>query len=333
MAVFNGTNRSEIIRGSNFRDIIFGNGGNDDIYGRDGNDDLFGNAGNDFIFGGSGQDFIYGGPGVNNLWGDSGADRFIEQANQNSFSDNWIGDFQFGVDRIDVSAWGVSDFSQLKALFQTDGRGDAYLNAYYNGYDHFLTIADVRASQLISADFIYDNSAAKTENGTRFGDVMFGSDFNDNLSGDTGDDTLLGGDGDDRLRGNGGDDDLIGNAGSDTLAGGRGRDILTGDSGADIFDFNNLRDSRDGSTRDVITDFNQNNDLIDLRGVDADGTQAGNQQFDWIGNANFSAPGQLNFFYSSGNTIIAGNVDGDSNAEFEIVLVGRYTPTQADFFL
>ena len=333
MAIYNGTNRSEVIRGSNFRDIIFGNGGDDDIYGNGGNDDLHGNAGYDFIYGGSGRDHIWGGAGVNNLWGGTGADRFIQDDRKDGFTDDWIGDFQFDLDRIDVSAWGVSDFSQLKALFRTDFQGDAYLNAYYNGFDHYLTIDGVRAGQLIAADFVYDNSAAKTEAGTRFDDVIFGSGFDDDLSGGGGNDIVLGGEGGDLLGGGGGNDELIGNAGGDTLDGGRGRDFLTGDSGADVFDFNNIRDSRNGSARDVITDFSQNNDVIDLSGVDADATLAGKQGFDFIGAADFTAAGQLNFAYSNGNTIISGSTDGDANAEFQIVLEGRFTLAQTDFIL
>ena len=35
----------------------------------------------------------------------------------------------------------------------------------------------------------------------------------------------------------------------------------------------------------------------------------------------------------NGNTIISGSTDGDANAEFQIVLEGRFTLAQADFIL
>lgn len=333
MATFVGTSNSEIITGTRFRDIIEGRGGNDLIRGREGDDDLYGDGGNDDIYGNSGADYIWGGSGINDMWGGSGADRFFMSERGNLFSDDWIGDFTLDVDRIDVSAWGVSDFSQLDALFRTDSFGDAYINAYYDGENHFLTIADVKASELITQDFIYANPGALDESGTEDDDVMFGSDFNDDLSGLVGQDVLLGGLGDDDLDGGAGADHLIGGEGDDVLTGGRGRDKLQGDDGSDIFDFNNINESRLGNRSDVILDFDDGADLIDLAGIDANSGTGGNQVFVFIGSSDFTAAGQIRFENDGGKTIIYGNTDADLDAEFRIVVNDNFTPTDADFIV
>ena len=333
MATFVGTSDSEIITGTRYRDIIEGRGGDDLIRGFAGDDDLYGDSGDDDIFGNTGDDFLWGGTGINDLWGGAGADRFFTSGRANVFSDDWIGDFTLGIDRIDVSAWGVSDFSQLEELFRTDGFGDAYINAYYDGENHFLTIADVQAGELISQDFIYANSGALDVSGTGNDDVMFGSDFDDNLSGLAGRDILLGGLGRDTLQGGTGADDLIGGEGDDLLNGGRGKDVLQGDDGADTFDFNSINDSRLGNRSDVILDFDQGSDLIDLSDIDSVSGTAGNQAFDFIDGNAFTAAGQLRFESVGGNTIIYGNTDGDLDAEFRIVVDSTFTPADADFIL
>ena len=64
-------------------------------------------------------------------------------------SNDYIGDFQFDIDKIDVSAWGISDFSQIQALLANSSAG-ATLNAYYSGLNHFITVANVSAASLIS---------------------------------------------------------------------------------------------------------------------------------------------------------------------------------------
>ena len=255
MAFYDGSNRSEIIYGTSRADLVYGNGGNDDIYGYEGADDLYGGTDNDVIFGGAGADNIWGGSGVNDLYGGSGFDWFLMTERDNRGSDDWIGDFQLGVDQINMRAWGVSDFSQLKSLFKTDNSGDAFMNAYYGGKDHYLTIDGVRANQLISSDFLYTNRGAQNKAGTDRGDVMFGSDDGDRLSGRDGNDKLLGGNDFDTLNGERGRDPLYGGAGADDLTGGAQRDFLYGDGSRDVFNFNALTDSRLGRSRDIIEDF------------------------------------------------------------------------------
>jgi len=67
---------------------------------------------------------------------------------------------------------------------------------------------------------------------------------------------------DDVLWAMGGDDTLSGGAGDDILMGGYGTDLLTGGGGADTFVFR-----ADEARNDTITDFNINEDRIDLSGL------------------------------------------------------------------
>ena len=332
MATIYGSNYSEIIDGTSNSDVIYAYGGNDDVYGYGGFDSLYGGAGNDVLDGGSGDDDLYGGTGVNDLYGGFGNDWFIMSTRGVGGSDDWIGDFEFDFDKIDVSDWGISDFSQIQALLQTDASGSAWFNAGYNGYSHYLTIDNVLAGELISSDFIYSQSGSTNQTGTAYSDTLFGSRYADIIRGAGGSDVLLGGFGADALIGMVGNDRLIGGAGNDILIGGENTDTLTGNAGNDLFDFNAITESRVGAG-DRIVDFQKGFDRIDVSGIDANNNIAGNQAFAWIGNANFTAAGQLHYAYSGGNTIISGNVGGTLAADFEIVIAKLITPVAADFVL
>ena len=93
-------------------------------------------------------------------------------------------------------------------------------------------------------------------------DVLYGGEGNDVLDGDQQDDFLDGGAGDDVLRGGAGTDTLVGGEGDDVLDGGARSDVLTGGGGQDTF----VQDFSKGGA-DTITDFNSNEDTIDIRGL------------------------------------------------------------------
>ena len=148
-----------------------------------------------------------------------------------------------------------------------------------------------------------------------------------------GDDVLTGGNGHDKLFGNGGDDILSGDNGEDLLIGGPGADLLTGGYEGDIFQIND-GDTGLGAGADRITDFVQIVERIDLRGIDADSGTAGDQAFSFVGTAAFSGTaGELRYEFDGVDTWLQGDVDGDSAADFEIVLSGGYPMVAGDFFL
>ncbi|MGE5500924.1 MAG: M10 family metallopeptidase C-terminal domain-containing protein [Ignavibacteriales bacterium] len=324
MAIYNGTSLADLIKGSALADIIYGNGGDDSLYGLGGNDTIYGGAGNDYLSGGDGNDILVPGSGVNDLRGGAGYDTFVMSARTTTsgFSDDLIYDMTDG-DKIDVSAWGISDFSQIKAVMGVDYYGAA-INAYYNGQNHLLSFLDVAPWQFEATDFIYSNAAGGTQNGTAYGDMLFGSRGDDVLNGNGGCDTLLGGIGNDTINGGAGGDDIYGGAGKDTMTGG---------TGYDAFIFQTATDSLYGSSHDVITDFVSGVDWIDLCGVDANSGVSGNQAFSFIGTANFSAAGQLRYVSANGVTMIYGNTDADSTPEFQIELTGAHTLHAYDFVL
>ncbi|MBJ6125643.1 hypothetical protein JAO75_09535 [Microvirga sp. BT325] len=65
-----------------------------------------------------------------------------------------------------------------------------------------------------------------------------------------------------RIIANAGNDTLKGGGGDDTLSGGIGRDTLTGDGGKDYFLFDKAPSF---ASRDIITDFIQGDDQIQLK--------------------------------------------------------------------
>ena len=83
----------------------------------------------------------------------------------------------------------------------------------------------------------------------------------------------------------------------------------------------------------MITDFAHLTDKIDVMGLDADGTVAGNQAFHWVGTAALTGAGEIGYFTSGGNTIIRASTDADAASEFEIQLSGIKPLTVTDFYL
>jgi Ca2+-binding RTX toxin-like protein len=159
------------------------------------------------------------------------------------------------------------------------------------------------------------------------------------VGGDTiiGFENVIGGNGGDILTGSDVANRLTGGTSTDIFTGLGGRDILTGGAGADIFVFVALTDSGAGaSQRDLITDFTQGIDQIDLSQIDA--KKGGvDDDFTLIGVQNFhGVKGELRESFSGGNTIVSGDVNGDGHADFSLALKGHFLLSGVDgddFFL
>jgi Ca2+-binding RTX toxin-like protein len=168
------------------------------------------------------------------------------------------------------------------------------------------------------------------------GVMLEGNKMNNALTGSAEEDTIAGLGGNDTLSGGAGNDTLLGGAGKDQLIGGTGTDRLQGDAGADLFVFNFVDESRVGGQADLIVDFGAGNDDIDLRGIDASTSAAGNQAFTFIGAAGFTGiAGQLRFSLDPAQAVthVYGDVSGDGQADFEIALSGQMTLAASDFLL
>ena len=141
------------------------------------------------------------------------------------------------------------------------------------------------------------------------------------MQGGTGEDSLSGGAGNDRLFGDGDNDTLIGGAGKDELTGGGFNG--SGDLSVDTFVFTAVTDSGvTNATRDTILDFEDGVDKIDLSAIDANTTILGDDAFSAsIGtNVNFGGAGELRAVAVASGWIIEGNVNGDTNADFSILV-------------
>ena len=126
-------------------------------------------------------------------------------------------------------------------------------------------------------------------------------------------------------------DTLTGNTANNVLTGRSGADRLTGGMGADVFKYNapTSAGTDSGTTvasRDVITDFANGIDKIDLAAF------AGT--FTFMGKSAFTGtPNQLNYAQVAGNTIINLDTDGNKIVDGQIQLLGLHNMTATDFML
>lgn len=351
---------ADILYGFNqHNDTLNGEGGNDELFGLTGNDTLNGGAGNDILNGGLGSDIINGGSGNDTidgglssndiLNGDAGDDLIFGGAGNDTI------DGGSGIDTVDYSGFGGNVTVNLNSNGnpQTAGGG---------GVDVITNVENIIGGDF--ADRLTGRGDDTQINGGAGGDTIFGLGGDDMLFGEGANDFIQGGNGDDFIDGganqdqlNGGDgndiilggdgndlDRLTGASGDDVLAGGGGRDILRGDSfdtstgtnitgGADIFDFNDVNDSVAGGLRDIIRDFVQGEDRIDLSDIDAIMGLA-DDAFTFIGNNTFSnTAGELRFQDAGRNTVISADINGDGIADLQIQLNGNFIIEVSDFIL
>ena len=265
--------------------------GNDIIKSGIGNDVVLGEAGNDVINTGLGDDVLIGGSGADELRGGAGDD-----------TASYIG----------------SSAVRINLTTNRGRGGDA-------GGDQLFDIENLIGSDF--DDVLIGDAVDNRLDGGLGDDRLNGGDGNDLLLGGEGVDRLFGENGNDLLFGGQQDDILDGGEGDDVLNGGAGRDTLFGGAGADVFEFLLLSDSGTaGANRDVIRDFEQGLDLIDLEA--------------W-GATSFSASGFTNtagevtsFMISGGTkTRIDYDNDGDGIADASIVISNDGFNLSADDFV
>ncbi len=251
------------------------------------------------------------------------------------------------------------DIMALQTLYGRDRTHNAgnTVYVYTQGNTYFETIDDAGGIDTIQYDGTRSILIDLEEGG--FSNLGNAIDFsNGNASRDTvwiGPETVIeratGGSGADTLSGNSarnllngriGNDVLKGMSGADVLIGGRGRDILTGGTGDDSFRFYSFAETGNAAaSRDRITDFAHLKDSLDFSKIDLNSAISGNNNFTWRGKFGFTlgSDGQLRFqqFDNAGTandrTIVFGDVDNDTGAEFQIELKGLVTLTRDDFIL
>ncbi len=98
----------DVLRGNLNNDTLYGGDGSDRMYGGGQNDTLYGDAERDFLLGENGNDVLDGGAGDDNLTGGEGQDVFVFTRGTEF---DRIKDFEQGLDRIDLEAFGFASFA------------------------------------------------------------------------------------------------------------------------------------------------------------------------------------------------------------------------------
>jgi len=287
---------------SEFENAVTGDG-NDSLSGNDAANALYGMRGDDVIAGGFGDDQLYGDVGSDALSGGDGADR-LEGGSDGDAMEGGLGDDIYIVED-------ASDLILNEALFANGGGADTVESWVSTTLAAFTEILHLQGTADINGA---GNSAAS--------------------------DVLVGNDGNNVLEGLGGADRMNGGAGNDVMIGGNGRDWLVGAAGADVFVYYTTAESGAGSIEsDLINGFETGADKIDLSVVDANTLAAGDQAFNFVGTAGFSAQGaasagELRAFSLSGTSVwIEMDTNGNGLADMRILVLGTNTATADDFML
>lgn len=332
-------------------DALHGGFGNDLLAGGDGNDRLYGDEGHDRMWGGTGNDRLEGGAGNDRLWGELGDDLLYGQRGNDILSGAAGNDRLYGNEDNDLLL-GQDGHDLLDGGYGNDTiRGGTGNDTIRGGPGNDVLSGDAGNDRIFGsygADWIlggagndaltgeqgYDSIAGGEGDDTIWGgtenDLLYGDAGDDSIFGGMGHDTLHGGLGNDhlgdtmgnnRLSGGMGNDTLIAGAGRDTLEGGAGYDSMTGGAGADLFLFD-TRVSFDGAM-DVITDFGNGFDRIDMRGLN----------LTFVGDAAFSGAGQVRSWAGPNGGFVAVDLNGDGNADLTISLGSHGAAAAGDFLL
>lgn len=303
--VLRGLPCDDLIKAGTGNDKAFGGRDRDILYGNQNNDTLRGGAGRDILRGGLGGDNLRGNDGVDFLRGGRGKDRLLGGKSPDSIEGNLNSDRIGGNGGSDIiNAGAGSD------VVKGGPKGDTV--AGRGGND---SIGGGKGNDIIRSNAGKDKVQGGRGNDIIEGgigaDVIKGNAGNDAIEGGRGDDTVRGGSGNDLLVGLGnrdflgggsGDDDLFGQGGRDTLAGrkgndvliagrrrdrlnggpgqdivngGRGGDTMLGGKGADRFVFTRVEDKGD-----IILDFVEGQDVIDLSSIFASSEYSNPNAFD-----------------------------------------------------
>jgi Ca2+-binding RTX toxin-like protein len=289
----------ENVRGSMFGDTIHGNHLNNVLEGGKGSDVISGHHGHDTFIGAeggfspgqyAGRNTYDGGAGIDTV--DYSGIRFNELNNhaegvtvnlrqgtairyEETFYDGSDGNW----DNVYLTTQGQDTLISIEKVIGTDYNddlsGSAGVDRLFGGDGNDTIFGDDGNDHLYGqhgADTIDGGEGNDLIYGGARGDTLDGGADNDRIYGETGADTIDGGEGNDVIYGGSQGDVLMGGAGTDYIDGGSGNDTiiagtgtdyhLFGGSGADTFVFN----AGDGNDR--IHDFNVDEDMIDLNGVD-----------------------------------------------------------------
>jgi Ca2+-binding RTX toxin-like protein len=246
-----GTRFDDELVGTDFNDTIEGNRGDDYIDGLNGNDLLDGGSGNnDQIFGSNGNDTISDRDGIRLAQGGEGNDKIYI-----TFARGWDNNSNATDAPRSVNQISGGNGDDNITITMNDSRFSISLHG-----DELIETPDstkvIRAggNDVITLKRNYANSVVDLGRGN---DRFNGGSGADNISGSDGNDIIAGGKGNDRLSGDVGEDTLTGGAGNDRFVLAPTRDSSTSVSSLTSFDT---------TPTDIITDFTDGQDLIELTG-------------------------------------------------------------------
>ena len=362
---------NDSIDGGAGNDQVFGEDGNDSITGGTGDDHIDGGAGNDIIEADGGADAIIGGGGTDTasyitstagvtvdlaagtgLGGDAEGDTLtgIEQIYGSNLADHLTGDAG------DNQLWGADGDDVLTGGAGADlFKGGAGSDLIFGEAGDDIIMGGDGADQIDGGagnDYIVTGTGADTIDGGEGVDtlsyagssvavqvILFqpGSGRGD-AAGDTwtGIERVVGTDFNDVIGGlPGGDNTIWGGAGDDAIRGYEGADLLKGGAGNDTFGYGRVEESTvAASGRDTIADF-ATGDIIQVRGIDADGNAANGDTAFTFGTGGFTGhAGELRVVdFGDGRMSVNLDIDGDKSPDSIINVVSDHALTASDFVL
>ena len=203
------------------------------------NDLLYAGSATTAIYGGGGDDLIVGGgPGAAAaLYGGADSDLFILSPASGTIV---IGDYQAGIDRLDLTAFPMlRNIDQLLIAQTATGASITFgtTTILINSFDGNPIPATAFAqSQMLRLTRYAPTATTQIMVGTTAADLLTAAAEDTSILGLRGDDRLNGGIGQDVLDGGDGNDTLAGGENADRLLGGAGADLLTGSTGNDTLD-------------------------------------------------------------------------------------------------
>jgi Ca2+-binding RTX toxin-like protein len=347
----------DTIHANSFTNVI-GSGFADSLTGDFYDNSMSGGAGNDTLLGGSGDDTLVGGDGNDSIDGGYGFDitSFSSSATAINFDLSAGTAIGQGADII-INVEGAIGSAGADTLGWTSLATNANTSLYLDGGAGNDTLTGSNYNDILVGGTGNDSMIGGTGNDTYYVDsaadiVVDSGGYSDTISSSINIPALLadienliltgtaitgtGNSSSNRISGNDMANVLSGGLGSDTLSGGLGADTLNGgvDTGYDQFTFNSVGDST-ALASDVITDYDDLRDNIDLSGIDADKSTTYNDYFNFVGTADFSGVArELRYEIASDglSTTIYGDVDGDKIADFILKLTGSHTLNSGDFY-
>jgi uncharacterized protein len=314
---------------------LFGDGNTNSLIGTPGHDSLFGLDGDDVVNGLGDNDRLVGGLGSDQLFGGDGDDTLYMDVNDS------VIDGGAGTDTIYFVGSGafVGALASIESIQLAGGAALTLTGSQFNdGLANDTSLygaGNITVNMTAGVFFVANNfvvtggsNVTMTINGANDVNVIKAANVVNTINGGTDIDQIRGGTLGDSINGGSGDDKIIGFGGADTITGG---------SGADQFRYLLTSDSGFGAARDQITDFAIGSDRLNFLFFDADPLTAGDQAFNFVGTAAFTATGigQVRYFTSGADILVQADVNGDGVADMEIVLqgIGGGTLTAGDFIL